>query len=118
VPIKNYRDLIAWQKSMDLAETTYRLTQDFPAEERYRLTTQMRRAAVSIPSNIADGQGRGTDPEFHHRLSIAHGSVRELETQALVARRLGFLNESGLEALMNGASEVGKLITGLSKSLA
>jgi four helix bundle protein len=118
MPIKNYRDLIAWQKSMDLAETTYRLTQDFPAEERYGLTTQMRRAAVSIPSNIAEGQGRGTDPEFHHRLSIAHGSVRELETQALVARRLGFLNESGLEALMNGASEVGKLITGLSKSLA
>jgi four helix bundle protein len=116
--IKNYRDLIAWQKSMDLAETTYRVTRDFPMEERYGLTAQMRRAAVSIPFNIAEGQGRRTDPEFRHRLSIAHGSVRELETQALLAVRLGFLNESALEAVINGASEVGKLITGLSKSLA
>jgi four helix bundle protein len=102
---------------MDLAETTYRVTRDFPIEERYGLTAQMRRAAVSIPSNIAEGQSRGTDPEFRHRLSIAHGSVRELETQALLAVCLGFLNQSGLEAVINSASEVGKLITGLSKSL-
>jgi four helix bundle protein len=102
---------------MDLAETTYRVTRDFPIEERYGLTAQMRRAAVSIPSSIAEGPGRGTDPEFRHRLSIGHGSVRELETQALFAVRLGFLNQSGLEAVINSASEVGKLITGLSKSL-
>ena len=118
MPIKNYQDLIAWQKAMDLAETTYRLTRDFPREEQFGLTSQMRRAAVSVPSNIAEGQGRRSDPTFHHFLSIAHGSVRELETQTLLAHRLGFLKLSGRDELTNAASEVGRLITGLANSLA
>jgi four helix bundle protein len=114
---KNYQDLIAWQEAMNLVESIYLVTKSFPKEEQFCLVTQIRRCAISVPSNIAEGQGRRTDPEFHHRLSIAHGSVRELETQARIARRLAFLDESGLETLMNSASEVGKLITGLAKSL-
>ncbi len=82
---KNYRDLIAWQKAMDLIEQVYRATASFPKEEVYGLTSQARRSAVSIPSNIAEGQGRRTTGEFLHQLSVAHGSLRELETQILIA---------------------------------
>ena len=117
MPIKNYQDLIAWQKAMDLAEATYRLTQDFPREEQYGLTSHMRRAAVSVPSNIAEGQGRRSDPTFHHFLSIAHGSLRELETQVLLSHRLGLLTLTRRHELMSGASEVGKLVTGLANTL-
>ena len=84
---KNYRDLIAWHKAVDLVEELYKLTRDFPKEEAYALTSQMRRAAVSIPSNIAEGEGRRSGNEFGHFLSIAHGSLRELETQIMIARR-------------------------------
>ena len=118
MPIKNYQDLIAWQKAMDFAEVIYKVTKAFPREQQYGLTAQMRRAAVSIPSNIAEGQGRRTDPVFRQHLSIAHGSLREVETQALLAARLGFLPPPRVDEVMSAASEVGKLITGLSNSLA
>jgi four helix bundle protein len=117
MPAKSYRDLIAWQKSMDFVEETYRVTQTFPREELYGLTSQLRRCGVSIPSNIAEGQGRRTDPEFAHRLSIAHGSVREAETQLMIGARLGYLKEPELERVLQQAAEIGRLITGLRKSI-
>ena len=89
--VRNYRELIAWQKSMDLVERVYLATRSFPKEEVYGLCAQVRRAVVSIPSNIAEGQGRQTTREFVHFLSIAHGSLREVETQILIARRLNYL---------------------------
>src|SRR5512135_2077752 len=89
--VKNYRDLIAWQKAMDLVEMVYRLTKDFPKDEIYTLTSQIRRAVVSVPANIAEGQGRASDGEFHRFLTIAHGSLRELETHLFIAQRLGYL---------------------------
>jgi four helix bundle protein len=88
--VKNYRELIVWQKAMDLVEGVYKSSKGFPREEVYALTSQIRRAAVSIPSNIAEGQGRRSTAEFLHHLSIAHGSLRETETQILVAARLEF----------------------------
>src|SRR3954468_12430988 len=92
--VLHYRDLIAWQKAMDLVEQVYRLTRAFPREELYGLTNQVRRASVSIPSNIAEGQGRGVGGEFAHHLRIANGSRQEVETQILLGVRLGFIIEA------------------------
>ena len=92
----SYRSLVVWQKSFDLSFAIYCLTKDFPDEERYGLTSQMRRSAVSIPSNIAEGYGRGTKVSFHQFLRIAYGSATELETQLLLAGKLGYCGE-GLE---------------------
>ena len=114
---KNYRDLIAWQKAMDLVEMVYSATKDFPKEEVYGLTSQIRRAAVSIPSNIAEGQGRTSDKEFQNFLSIAHGSVREVETQILIAQRIHYITEENAKVILNQAGEVGRMINGLSSSL-
>src|SRR5712691_5534753 len=85
--VKNYQELIVWQKAMDLVEDVYKASRDFPREEVYALTSQIRRAAVSIPSNIAEGQGRRTTLDFLRHLSIAYGSLREVETQILIAGR-------------------------------
>ena len=87
--VKNYQELIVWQKAMDLVEDVYKSSRDFPREEIYALTSQIRRAAVSIPSNIAEGQGRRTTLDFLRHLSIAYGSLREVETQILIAGRRG-----------------------------
>ena len=114
---RNYRDLIAWQKAMDLAERVYLLTAEFPNDERFSLTSQLRRAVVSIASNIAEGQGRFTKADFRRFLSIAHGSVREVETQVLLARRLSYLSEEQLNLVLESSREVGRLILGLAKSL-
>lgn len=115
--IRNYRDLIAWQKAMSLAESVYRATAGMPREELYGLTSQMRRAAVSIPSNIAEEQGRRTDGEFVHLLSIAHGSIRELETQVTLASRLRFIGNNIVEPLLADCGEVGRLVNGLMNSI-
>lgn len=115
--VRNYTELIAWQKAMDLTEAVYKSTQDFPREELYGLTSQLRRAAVSVSSNVAEGQGRWSTAEFVHHLSIAHGSLRELETQVLLAGRLGYLKKSQMTDLMDRSSEVGRLLNGLSNSL-
>ena len=115
--VRNYRDLIAWQRAMDLATTVYDLSAGFPLEERYGLTSQVRRAAVSIPSNIAEGQGRKSTKEFLHLLSIAHGSLRELETQVMLAQRLTFATKERADATLDVASEVGRLINGLYNAL-
>ena len=115
--LKNYQDLIAWQKSMDLVEDVYRCSKDFPREEIYALTSQIRRAAVSIPSNIAEGQGRRTTADFLRHLSIAYGSLCEVETQILIARRLKYIAQARLEEVMSRAGEVGRLLNGLMASL-
>ncbi|MGA2067135.1 MAG: four helix bundle protein [Thermoguttaceae bacterium] len=115
--VRNYRELIVWQKGMDLVESIYRATSRFPREEIYALTNQVRRAATSIPCNIAEGQGRQTTKEFLNFLSIAHGSLREVETQVLIAGRLGYLTETARDALLGSTAEVGRLINGLVAAL-
>ena len=89
--VQHYRELIVWQKAIVLVEDVYRATNDFPKTEIYGLTSQIRRAAVSIPSNIAEGQGRNSTRDFLHFLSMAQGSLMELETQITIAERLGYL---------------------------
>jgi len=115
--VKNYQELIAWQKAMDLVEDVYRASRTFPREEIYPLTSQIRRAAVSVPSNIAEGQGRRTTLDFLRHLSIAYGSLREVETQILIAGRLRYLNSATIDQVMRRAGEVGKLLNGLMNSL-
>jgi four helix bundle protein len=109
--------LIAWQKAMDLAVAVYELTRPFPADERFGLTSQIRRAAASIAYTIAEGQGRFTVPDFKRFLSMAHGSTREVETQLLLAVRLGFARQEMAEPVLNLSAEVGRLIRGLANSL-
>lgn len=115
--MKIYKDLIAWQRAMDLVEEVYAVTKDFPREELYGLTSQLRRAVVSIPSNIAEGQGRNSQKEFVYHLAIAYGSLREAETQLLISGRVHYLEQQRLNKLMELAGEVGRLLNGLSKSL-
>lgn len=112
-----YQDLIAWQKAMELAEEVYRLTKAFPKEEVYGLTSQMRRAAVSVPSNIAEGQGRLNPGEFRQFLGQARGSLLELETQAALARRLGYLPAKEHAALAQRTQEVQRVLSGLISKL-
>jgi four helix bundle protein len=116
--VKNYQELIVWQKAMDLVEEVYRVSSSFPREEIYGLTSQVRRAAVSIPSNIAEGQGRRTTPDFLRHLSIAYGSLREVETQILIATRLRYVSQGKCDGVMKIAGEVGRLLNGLMASLA
>ncbi len=116
--VRNYTELIAWQKAIGLVEAVYALSAAFPREELYGLTTQVRRAAVSVPSNIAEGQGRWTTGEFVQFLGIANGSLREVETQVHIAVRLKFVTKSDSDAVFALASEVGRLIYGLRNSLA
>ena len=115
--VRNYQELIAWQRAMDLVETVYKASQGFPREEIYALTSQIRRAAVSIPSNIAEGQGRRTTTDFVRHLSIAYGSLREVETQLIIAERLNYLTAAQLTIAMDHAGEVGRLLNGLMNSL-
>lgn len=113
----DYRDLVAWQKGMNLAERIYRQTSAFPSEERYGLKSQMRRAAVAIPSNVAEGQGRrSTDADFIRFLQMALGSLCELETQIEVSARLGLLSQSQVDELNHDTVEVGRILNGLIKS--
>lgn len=103
---------------MDLAVAVYNATTRFPTEERFGLSQQVRRAAVSIPSNIAEGHSRRSTPDFRRFLNIAYGSRAEVETQILLAQRLGYLTESQRDDLTRLAEEIGRLINGLDKSLA
>ena len=110
---RSYRDLIAWQKAMKFVTEIYTVTQQFPREERYGITNQLRRAAVSVPSNIAEGQARFSQKEFHHFLSQARGSLVEIETQLLIARDLKFLPVAKAEVLLKYADELGRILNGL-----
>jgi four helix bundle protein len=115
--LQSYRDLIAWQKAIDLAETVYQTTGQFPKRETYGLTSQIRRAAVSIPSNIAEGQGRRSTKDFLNFLGIAYGSLCELETQILLAIRFAYIDQATADKLFRDAAEVGRLMNGLMRSL-
>jgi four helix bundle protein len=114
---RNYADLIAWQKAMNLAESVYRVTKTLPQRETYGLASQMRRAAVSIPSNIAEGEGRGTPGQFLHMLAVSYGSLRELETQVILAGRLRLVSDDDRHQMIEQCAEVGRLLNGLMKSL-
>jgi len=116
--LRKYSELLAWQKAMDLAVEVYGLTGTFPPEERYGLARQLRECAVSVPSNIAEGQGRKSTREFRRHLSIAIGSLQELETQLLLASRLRFVAPDAAERTISQLSEVGRLTGGLYNSLA
>jgi len=115
--VNNYRDLVAWQRAMDLVMEVHQLVRKFPKEELYGLTSQVRRAAVSVVSNIAEGQGRGVGQEFAHHLRISRGSLQEMETQLLIAQRLGYIAPAEVEALMVKADEVSRVLRGLQQSL-
>ena len=114
---QHYRDLIAWQKAMDLVESVYKLTEGFPKREVYSLTDQIRRAAVSIPSNIAEGQAHFTNREFVHYLRHSRGSLAELETQLLIARRLEYIAQNQADMLLKQTDELGRILSGLINSL-
>jgi four helix bundle protein len=115
--IQSYRDLVAWKKAMDLVTMIYRVTNKFPKEELFGLVSQLRRAAVSIPSNIAEGQARSSRGEFQLFLGHARGSLSELETQILIARNLDYVDETETNSLLERASEVGRVLNGLLASL-
>ncbi|MBP9989613.1 MAG: four helix bundle protein [Ruminococcus sp.] len=111
--VKSYHELLVWQKSMDLVEMTYQLVKLLPKEELYALSDQMRRAVVSIPSNIAEGQQRNSTKEFVQFLSIARGSNAELQTQFMICVRLKYLTQSQVNQVLNLSNEVGKMLTKL-----
>ena len=115
--IESHRDLIVWQKSVELVVECYRVTGSFPADERFGLTSQLRRSAVSVPANIAEGKGRGTTNNFVNFLSIASGSLTELDTHLVIANKLGYLTKETLKELEARMDEVGRMLTGLRKSL-
>ena len=115
--LKNYRELKVWQRSYQLCLEIYKITKRFPIEERYGLTSQIRRAAVSVPSNIAEGYGRKTTPEYIRFLYIAYGSICELETQILLSGDLGYIETGELEILQEGIGEVERMLKALTKSL-
>ncbi|HUP63545.1 MAG TPA: four helix bundle protein [Thermoanaerobaculia bacterium] len=112
-----YRDLIAWQKAMDLVTEIYRETDSFPAREIYGLTNQVRRASIGVPSDIAEGKGRLSKKEFVQMLSRARGSIFEVQTQIEIGRNLGFLSAEKFTELSAKADEVARLISGLIRSL-
>ncbi len=114
---QRYRDLVAWQKAMGVVSDVYELTRQWPREELFGLTSQLRRAIVSVPANIAEGQGRTGVNEFLHHLSIAQGSVCETETLLHIARRLSYVEQSALDPLLDQTEEVARLIGGLIRSL-
>jgi four helix bundle protein len=116
-PVRTYRDLLVWQRAMDLVVVAYRVSKRLPKDELYGLTSQIRRAATSVPANIAEGQGRRYTTEFLHFLGIANGSLFELETHVLASQRLGFLSNSDVNECLTIASETGMMLAGLRRSL-
>ena len=115
--LKHYRELKVWQKAYNLCLDIYKVTKDFPKEERYGLTSQIRRSAVSIPSNIAEGYGRKTTQEYIHFLYIAYGSNCELETQVLLSIDLRYLKKKDSVRIKEGIEEVERMLKGLINSL-
>jgi four helix bundle protein len=114
---RDFRDLTAWQRAMDLAEAIYFQTSGFPNHETFGLRSQLRRAATSLPSNIAEGQGRHSRREFRRFVTIACGSLSEIETQLLLAERLKYLTPEVTAHLIEKCAEVGRLLNGLLRSL-
>jgi four helix bundle protein len=115
--VQSYRDLVVWKKSMSLVLDIYRDTNTFPKVETYGLVSQLRRAAVSVPSDIAEGQARLSTAEFKQSLGHARGSLMEVETYILLVRELGYLEPDQSENLLSSSAEVGKILNGLLNSL-
>jgi four helix bundle protein len=115
--MRPHHRLDAWSKSVDLVIAVYKHTERFPKDERFGLTSQVRRAAVSIPANIAEGAARRSQKEFAHFLSNSQGSASELETELIIANRLGYLDEKTFSQLISDLERIGRLITGLSRHL-
>ena len=115
--VRTHRDLDVWKKSIDLVTLIYKHTADNPKEEMYGLTSQIRRCAVSIPSNIAEGSARTTKKDFSHFLAIALGSAAELETQLIISRNLGFLQDAVLDDLVLELTSIRRMTLGLRKSI-
>ena len=115
--LSSYRELIVWQKSMDLTVRIYDLTRRFPAEERYGITSQMRRAASSVPTNVAEGQARRSTGEFLQSLGIARGSLAELETFVILCERLELIQNEISESLLADCAEINKMLNAMIKSL-
>jgi four helix bundle protein len=112
-----YRDIKVWQRAIEFVVDIYSCTRGFPKEEMYGLVTQLRRAAVSVPSNIAEGKGRRTDKEFLLFLHHARGSVFEVETQLTISGRLGYLSETEVRRLGTSAAEIARMLSGLIKAI-
>ena len=115
--MRSHHNLDAWKKSVDFVVEIYRATETFPKEEKFGLTSQIRRAAVSIPANIAEGAARKSDKEFLQFLSIAQGSASEVDTEILIAHRLGYLAKQDFESLVASLDDIGLMLTGLSNHL-
>ncbi len=115
--IQSYQDLRVWQEAMALAETVYRMTKRFPKDELFGLTSQMRRASVSIPANIAEGYGREITGAYIQFLRVSQGSLKELETHALLANRVGILAELDMKMVLSSAEATGKMLRALIRSL-
>jgi len=114
---RSYRDLEVWKLSIDFVKKVYQVTYNFPASEKFGLINQIRRATVSIPSNIAEGQGRNSTKEFKQFLAISLGSLAELETQLIIAKEIDYLTQNGLDALLSPLDRIRKMIKGLSKGI-
>jgi four helix bundle protein len=115
--IESHRDLIVWQKSMELAVTAYRLTISFPVDERYGLTSQIRRSSASVPANIAEGYGRESPGAYAQQLKVAQGSLKEFETHVELAQRVGLVDELTLTNVLKSAGEVGKMLRSLIRAV-
>lgn len=115
--MRTHHDLDVWKKSIDFVSDIYKLTERFPSNEQFGLTSQIRRTAISIPSNISEGAARNTLKDFNHFLAIALGSIAELETQLIISRNLEFLSVNDFEFLIEGLTTVRKMTIGLKKSL-
>jgi four helix bundle protein len=115
--IKSYQDLEVWQKAMDLVVVCYRVTESFPKNENYGLASQLQRAAVSVPANIAEGRHRQHGKEFLQHLSIAYASLAELETHIQIAGRLDYIDRNQIKDVLSQTGEIGRMLNGLRKSI-
>ena len=113
----NFEKLDAWQLAIDFADLIYRTTQEFPSDERFGLTSQLRRAAVSISSNLAEGSGRGTSKDFAHFIQIAFGSLMECVSQLTISHKQRFLSDASYRELYEAAERLGKVLSGLRRSI-
>jgi four helix bundle protein len=118
MPVTDYSRLETWQRAMELAEAVDAATRAYPKDEMYGLTSQTRRSAISVPSNIAEGQGRGSARDFARFLAVARGSLCELETQLLLGARLKYVDAAVIDALLKQSGTVGRLLNGLIRSIA
>jgi four helix bundle protein len=116
-PIRSHRDLVAWQKAMDLAVAVYEISKQFPRQEMYGLTSQITRAAASVPANIAEGHARGSAKDYANFIAVAKGSLMETETFLMLSVRLGYLTDSCAEPVLHLITEISKMLTALRASL-